>query len=502
MSASTITLLRFVLAALTLLALAIKPYIPPKKLPVYPDPHAVASIYAPPGTVYGDHYAWTKTGGDKWRCRFDHTFGPLTCGWSLDWNLSFDGRCAGGGGYPKCSSPEMDDDSDGWGWEHGRACVVVLPSGGPLPDHPQSRKSLPYPAPIASNCTEEMLAGEFEPPTSDFSAYNGIYIQVHYEGKAEFLRLYMRNFSPAYSDPADVNSTKFMSTFLRTDELKAGPMYISFAELKVAEWWVLLRLKQNADRQLAMPEFDRIVSLGIDHVEHGVHKMRIERVELVGKRITTPLYLTLILLIWVIYFGVEWSLRAGRRRTPAVPQAIPSGNSAAEERADVGLKLGKTPAITDPTTGAYNRGGVEQQIGAWYAAATFPPAFAVIMLEVDQCRQIRESLGQSAFDQLLRSFVELVEANTREQDILARWDESAFVLLSRQTSVESLLLMVEKLRQRIASQTLEAAGEATITASFGITIVCPGDTFHMALKRAEIAMHKAKSGGNGVVYEE
>src|SRR5690554_4335914 len=156
MSASTITLLRFVLAVLTLLALAIKPHIPPKKLLVYPGPHAVAAIYAPPGTVYGDHYAWTDAGSDNWLCRFDHTFGPLTCGWSLDWNISRDGRCAGGGGYPKCSSIDRDDDGDGWGWENGRACVVVLADGGPVPDHPQSRKAVPYPAPMASNCTEEI----------------------------------------------------------------------------------------------------------------------------------------------------------------------------------------------------------------------------------------------------------------------------------------------------------------------------------------------------------
>lgn len=314
MNASTYTFPRFALAVLTLLALAIKPYFPPKTLVVYPDQEAVASIYAPPGAVYGDDYAWTEARGDKWRCRFDHAFGSLACGWSLGWKAIDDDRCLGGGGYPKCSTAAFDDDRDGWGLENDQACIVIHPEGGPSPEHPQSRKTTPFPAPIANNCSFDVLIGEAAPPTKDYSGYDGLNIHVHYEGRAEYLRLYMRNFNPVYTDPADINTSKFMSTFLRTDDLKAGPLYIRLAEFSVEEWWVVQSLKQNPDRQLTMPEFDRIVSLGIDHVEHGVHIMQVKRIELTGQRVNTTVYLAIILLVWVAFLGSEVTIRLYRRR--------------------------------------------------------------------------------------------------------------------------------------------------------------------------------------------
>lgn len=506
MYASTFTFPRFALAVLTLLALAIKPYFPPKILVVHPGPRAVASIYAPPGAVYGDDYAWIEVGGDKWRCHFDQRFGSLTYGWSLGWKAVDDDRCLSGGGYPKCSMAAFDDDRDGWGRENGRACVVVHPEGGPSPEHPQSRKATPFPAPIATHCSAGVLTGESAPPTMDFSGYEGLNIHVHYEGRAEFLRLYMRNFNPVYTDPADINTSKFMSALLRTDDLRAGPLYVRLAEFSVEEWWVMQTLKQNADRQLAMPEFDRIVSLGIDHVEYGVHKMQVKSVELVGQRMPTPVYLAIILLVWVVFLCLELIVRFYRRAKFAGRQTTASAGKqdvpALADRADIGPRLRKTPAITDVLTGAYNRAGIEQQIGAWYGATTFPPAFAVIILDVDQFSQFRDKSGGLAADQLLHSFSAFVETNTREQDILARWDDAVFVLLSRQVSKVSLIKMAEKLRQKIAGRYFEPAGKLTITVSMGITMVCPGDTFHMALKRAEIALHKARGGGNCVVYEE
>ena len=84
-------------------------------------------------------------------------------------------------------------------------------------------------------------------------------------------------------------------------------------------------------------------------------------------------------------------------------------------------------AATDPLTGLANRRAFEERLDARLAGQS--STFAVLMLDVDDLKQVNDAEGHAAGDAVLVEVARVLRAHVREGDVVTRWGGDEFVLL-------------------------------------------------------------------------
>ncbi|HEB87327.1 MAG TPA: EAL domain-containing protein [Gammaproteobacteria bacterium] len=128
---------------------------------------------------------------------------------------------------------------------------------------------------------------------------------------------------------------------------------------------------------------------------------------------------------------------------------------------------------------------------------------AVLFLDLDRFRNINDSLGHTAGDQLLRQLGERFRKTIREGDTIARFGGDEFaILLDDFDSDNSLSLIAQKILNSLAMAFEINSHEIFITASIGISISPhDGDDPDTLLRNADIAMCRARElGKNNFQY--
>ncbi len=160
----------------------------------------------------------------------------------------------------------------------------------------------------------------------------------------------------------------------------------------------------------------------------------------------------------------------------------------------------------DTLTGLPNRNLMLDRIGQRLSyLQRYPRNDALILVNIDRFRVINDARGNQAGDALLIAIGKRLLSLTREADTVARMnaDEFAVLLPSDETSAEEIsmktLIVIERIRESLKTP-FEFDGElATVTASFGITLLPNGqdDSPVVVLRRADTALHRAKTAGGG-----
>lgn len=494
MKSNFFTIVKFIAAVLTLIAIALQPYIPAKRLLIHPRAESSAAIYGP-SDASGFAVAWIDESKFEWRCDYRIQYASDICGFSVVWNgidIFSSAAEVSGPQLPQCSGAAFDEDGDGWGWENEQSCIVrkSSPSQGRAPVQAQASSM----AADGGGTPKRVIRQEL-----DLSGYEGIRVKIHYEGRAKFLRVYMRNYSPDYPDHEDDYGGKFMSAFVRTEDLKADDAFISLSEFSVAQWWILGR---NVPRELASSEFNGVVSIGVDQIEYGLHKTRVERIELEGEWVSMKNYLLGILFIWVALLLVEGCFRyymlfkVSRLRAEQIDLLRNQTQCLQMEKTEL-----KTKSITDVLTGIYNRAGLTQHANMYYANRDLIQ-FGVLLLDIDHFKKINDTHGHDVGDRILKTFAHVIDENIRPDDVFVRWGGEEFVLLSQHSNQAKLMQEAERLRQLAEIHSFESVSKLQVTVSIGVAIVHKSDDFDATLKRADIALYKAKKMRNCVIFQE
>ncbi|MFO7817370.1 MAG: GGDEF domain-containing protein [Desulfovibrionales bacterium] len=122
---------------------------------------------------------------------------------------------------------------------------------------------------------------------------------------------------------------------------------------------------------------------------------------------------------------------------------------------------------------------------------------AVIMLDLDNFKDINDTLGHDAGDILLKTAAERLNAAVRKSDTVARFGGDEFVLLLPELKdIEDAIRVAQKIVENFRSPFPTNTHQLIVTASIGIA-VCPDDGSDEAtlLKNADIAMYQAKQAG-------
>lgn len=157
-------------------------------------------------------------------------------------------------------------------------------------------------------------------------------------------------------------------------------------------------------------------------------------------------------------------------------------------------------STTDALTGALNRTGLKRVLERRDKAGEVRSQTCVMVFDIDHFKRINDTRGHDTGDRILQTFTEIIGGNIRANDCLARWGGEEFVLVCYEVSRDAALAIGEKLREAVAHHRFEPQGRPlNVTVSIGIALGKPGENFEQLLKRADVALYKAKAGGRNQV---
>jgi diguanylate cyclase (GGDEF)-like protein/putative nucleotidyltransferase with HDIG domain len=154
-------------------------------------------------------------------------------------------------------------------------------------------------------------------------------------------------------------------------------------------------------------------------------------------------------------------------------------------------------ALTDPLTGLPNARCMymrfEQE--ASRARRSGRP-FQVIMLDLDDFKQVNDTFGHKIGDQMLREVARLLHSQLREYDFLARYAGDEFVAIVQELVGEQVEELSQRIEDTISQFKLRVRAEhhARVGISVGAaTYGTDGETLDQLLIAADEAMYSAKS---------
>jgi diguanylate cyclase (GGDEF)-like protein len=161
----------------------------------------------------------------------------------------------------------------------------------------------------------------------------------------------------------------------------------------------------------------------------------------------------------------------------------------------------------DGLTRLTNRRSFIERSESEFARARRVPISGIscIMIDIDHFKKINDTLGHHAGDAVLVQTAALLLANARQYDEVGRYGGEEFAVLLPETSLEVATQVAERLREKIAAQSITVDGKKiSITASFGVACF-PGEgveTINDLLKAADAALYKAKHAGRNRVVAD
>jgi diguanylate cyclase (GGDEF)-like protein len=159
-------------------------------------------------------------------------------------------------------------------------------------------------------------------------------------------------------------------------------------------------------------------------------------------------------------------------------------------------------ALTDPLTGLQNRRSLFELGRVEFARATrMNRPFCCLMLDLDHFKQINDTYGHPAGDQVLREFANRCKFLVREVDLLGRYGGEELLILMPETDRNTAIHVAERLRAGVAATPIKVLDrEIEVTVSIGVATQDENTTqLETLIARADQAMYIAKHRGRNQV---
>lgn len=162
----------------------------------------------------------------------------------------------------------------------------------------------------------------------------------------------------------------------------------------------------------------------------------------------------------------------------------------------------KEVARRDGLTGIYNRQYFQERLETEFKEAkrdNYPLSLAIF--DIDLFKKFNDTYGHMFGDRVLISTVEVVKAELRKNDMIARFGGEEFIILLPRTNLNDAFEKVDILRKKIAENIIEDnLISASVTASFGISSFdeCAFNENDL-VRTADDALYEAKAAGRNCV---
>jgi two-component system cell cycle response regulator len=163
-------------------------------------------------------------------------------------------------------------------------------------------------------------------------------------------------------------------------------------------------------------------------------------------------------------------------------------------------------AVTDELTGLYNRRYFDRHLSLMLEKAqTQDRDMAVMLIDMDFFKSVNDTHGHDTGDAVLREFADRLRRNIRGVDLACRFGGEEFVVLMPDTDWRQARGVAERVRQAVAEKVFATGNTRplTLTVSVGLALnESEIDTPEVMLKRADVALYRAKrEGRNRVVFD-
>lgn len=164
-------------------------------------------------------------------------------------------------------------------------------------------------------------------------------------------------------------------------------------------------------------------------------------------------------------------------------------------------------AITDGLTGLHNRRYLETHLQALLdQAAVKGRPLSALLVDIDFFKAVNDTHGHDAGDDVLREFAKRLRASVRGIDLACRLGGEEFVVVMPETDATVARLVAERVRGKVAATPFMIARgteAVAVTASIGIaSFQHEGDDAAALLKRADVALYRAKTEGRNRVVAD
>ena len=151
-------------------------------------------------------------------------------------------------------------------------------------------------------------------------------------------------------------------------------------------------------------------------------------------------------------------------------------------------------ANRDYLTNTDSRRYLEQTLTlALERARRYNRSLMVLVIDIDYFKRVNDNYGHNAGDDVLIEFAGLIRQHLRTADSFGRWGGEEFLVIAPEIDQVRAVLLAERLRAIVAQHAFR--NRLRLTASFGVTGYRPNDTIDSIVKRADIALYRAKQRG-------
>ncbi len=142
-------------------------------------------------------------------------------------------------------------------------------------------------------------------------------------------------------------------------------------------------------------------------------------------------------------------------------------------------------ALADPLTGLYNRRGWNRLLDAEEnRCARYGYSACVLVIDVDDLKQINDTKGHSAGDHMLLRTAKALRSILRQDDVAARVGGDEFTVLGIETDGDAAQALAERIRLALAA--------VQVNASVGLAMRVPSQGLISAWNQADTAMYMQK----------
>lgn len=152
-------------------------------------------------------------------------------------------------------------------------------------------------------------------------------------------------------------------------------------------------------------------------------------------------------------------------------------------------------ANTDPLTGLFNRGYMDEALAAEKKKSdAFDIFYSIIVVDVNRLKQANDIYGHEAGDRLILSVSKRLHAEVRKTDLVARIGGDEFMILLADTLEEGALLLAERFRNKVFHDvSIEVGNNETFPVTVSLGVAGSDKVSHDALvKTADRRMYEEK----------
>ncbi len=165
----------------------------------------------------------------------------------------------------------------------------------------------------------------------------------------------------------------------------------------------------------------------------------------------------------------------------------------------------KSLFVKDSLTGLHNHTSIKQNIETEILRAQRNrKQVCLVMIDVDYFKQVNDTYGHNAGDNVLKGLARLMRQRLRQTDILGRYGGDEFVVILPETEINDAKLVIDKLRCDFEKLQFKDKGRnIAVTITCGIASYPPAKDSENLSISADVALYKAKELGRNkvVIYE-